>query len=148
MKFKAREIAIVAITVITVIVALMLRNYFDSPEYYFKQQRRMVDRVLAANPNELLMAGRQMLERHPNFVGELSPNSQEIPDAIRQLNPTRITFHTNRVSVDFSDAFNPFGIVVLRAGTNGVGMHKWIDGLWVYDDGQLHDRLKSDGSFK
>jgi len=51
---------------------------------------------------------------------------------------------TNSLGVDFSDVFNPFGIIVYAAGLNpraepksGIGPRKWIDGLWLYDDGQL-----------
>ena len=51
---------------------------------------------------------------------------------------------TNSLGVDFSDVFNPFVIIVYAAGLNpraepksGIGPRKWIDGLWLYDDGQL-----------
>jgi len=148
MKLKLWEVVVVAIIAIATVVALLLLNHSESPEYYFKQQQRMVERVLAANPNELLLAGREMLERRPNYVGEINPAAHEIPVAIRKLKPTRIFFQTNSVSVDFSDAFNPFGIVVVRTGMEGGSMVKWIDGLWLFHDGQLHNRLKPDGSLK
>jgi hypothetical protein len=60
------------------------------------------------------------------------------------LKLTLISLSTNAVSVDFSDASNPFGIIVYTVGASlppapktGRGPRKWIDGLWLYDDGQL-----------
>jgi len=116
-------------------------NFLPPLPVYQWQQKRMVNRVLSANPEELLQAGRLMLQQHPGFVGYLDPSSSEIPAAIRKLGPTRISFRTNHVAVDFSDVFNPFGIFVYSPGENGEGQgrHEWINGLWLYDDGQLHD---------
>jgi|GEM_PF-1748015 hypothetical protein len=124
-----------------VIAAVALLN---STSYYFWQQKRMMKRVLAADPAQLLSAGRALLESRPGFIGEVSPSSPDVPSAIRRLKPTLISVSTNSLGVDFSDAFNPFGIIVYAAGANppvepkyGRGPHRWIDGLWVYDDGQL-----------
>jgi hypothetical protein len=101
---------------------------------------------LAADPAELLTAGRALLASRPGFVGKVSPSSSEIPKAIRRLKPRRISMSTNSVGVDFSDVSNPFGIIVYAVGVNppsepksGRGPRKWIDGLWLYDDGQLEN---------
>lgn len=109
------------------------------PPFYAWQQKRMVRSVLAANPEQLLSAGRELLGRRQGYVGEISCSAPEIPYAIRRLGPTRVSFNTNSVWVDFSDVFNPFGVVVFTAEpqNEGQGLHKWIAGLWLYDDGQL-----------
>ena len=116
----------------------------SSPFYYHWQQKQMVQRVLAADPAQVLSAGRIVLARRPGFDGEIRPSSPEIPDAIRRLKPTKVSMSANVLGVDFSDASNPFGIIVYAAGVNppaepitGAGPRKWIDGLWLYDDGQL-----------
>ena len=113
-------------------------NFLPLPDFYRWQQKRMVKRVLAADPQELLSAGRLMLQQRPGFVGHIEPSSPEIPAAIRKLGPTHVSFYTNSVAIDFSDVFNPFGISVYSPGTKGEGRHEWISGLWLYDDGQLH----------
>lgn len=115
-----------------------------SKTFYAWQQERMVTRVLAANPAELLSAGRTLITRRQGFTGELSASSSDIPSPIRRLKPTRISMSAGRLGVDFGDVANPFGIIVYAAGVNPpavdksrVGPRKWIDGLWLYDDGQL-----------
>ena len=123
---KAVVLTIAAIAVLALVVVLEIT---DSSAFYAWQQNRMVRRVLAA--------GRQLLDSRAGFVGEISPSAHEIPPAIRRLKPTRVSISTNSVWVDFSDAFNPFGIAVYATGVDGRGPHKWIDGLWLYDDGQL-----------
>jgi hypothetical protein len=119
---------------------------FDSSAFYAWQQKRMVKRVLAADPAQLLSAGRTLIASRPGFVGEISPSATEIPGVIRRLKPTRVSFTTNSVWIDFSDVFNPFGIAVYAAGADSRGPHKWIDGLWLYDDGQLEGIGQPDGA--
>jgi len=121
-----------------VVAMLLLLQYWQSPSFYQKQQRRMVERVINSDPHALLLAGRDFLRNRTGYLGEVDTSSSEIPKVIRELRPTNITFSTNEVWIDFSDAFNPFGIVVFSPGFDGPAPHKWIDGLWLFDDGQLH----------
>lgn len=119
-------------------------SVLDSGPFYRWQQRRMVERVLAADPEALLTAGRMLLASRAGYAGQISPSSPDVPMPIRRLKPTLIRISTNALGVDFSDAFNPFGIIVYATGQRppaeprfGRGPTRWIDGLWVYDDGQL-----------
>ena len=140
---KAVSLMVAAVAVLALVVLLEL---MDSSAFYAWQQKRMVKRVLAADPEQLLSAGRQLLHGRAGFVGEISPSAPEIPPVIRRLKPTRVSISTNSVWVDFSDVFNPFGIVVYAAEADGRGPHKWIDGLWLYDDGQLEGIGQPDGA--
>lgn len=95
-------------------------------------------------PEQLLSAGRTLLASRSGFDGEISPSSPEIPNAICRLKPTKVSMSANSLGVDFSDASNPFGVIVYAAdvyppaeANTGIGPRKWIDGLWLYDDGQL-----------
>ena len=106
----------------------------------------MVRRVLAADPGELLSAGRTLIADRQGFVGEISTSSPDVPRVISRLKPTRISMSANRLGVDFGDVANPFGIIVYAIGVNPPavdksrrGPRKWIDGLWLYDDGQLEN---------
>jgi hypothetical protein len=137
MILRGRTAVGLAIAAMAVVALMLLLELTESSGFYFWQQKRMVKRVLAANPEQLLSAGRQLLGTRPSYVGEISPSAAEIPGVIRRLKPTRISFTTNSVWIDFSDVSNPFGIAVYAAGADGRGAHKWIDGLWLYDDGQL-----------
>src|SRR5687768_15715718 len=67
----------------------------DSSAFYQWRQERMVKRVLAANPAELLGAGRTLLASRPGFVGKISPSSPDVPSAIRRLKPTLISISWN-----------------------------------------------------
>ena len=127
-----------------VAAAVAILAALDSTTFYQWQQERMVKRVLAADPTDLVSAGRTLLSAKPGFVGKISPSSSDVPAAIRRLKPTLISLTTNSAAVDFSDVCNPFGIVVYQLGASpppaskfGRGPRKWIDGLWLYDDGQL-----------
>ena len=135
-----------------VLVLIVLLEITDSSTFYAWQQKRMVKRVLAADPKELVSAGRALLASRAGFVGEISPSSRDIPRGIRSLKPTRVSLSTNSLGVDFSDLFNPFGIIIYAAGANpppppksGIGPRKWIDGLWLYHDGQLEGIGQPDG---
>jgi hypothetical protein len=141
MTISTRNVAIVLVIVGALLATL---SVLDSRAVYAWQQQRMVKRVLAADPAELLRAGRTLIASRPGFVGEINPSSPDVPRAIRRLKPAVISFSTNSLGVDFSDVFNPFGIIIYAAGVNppaepksGRGPRRWIDGLWVYDDGQL-----------
>jgi hypothetical protein len=138
-------VGLVLVTV-AVVAAILLVEYLQSPSFYFKQQQRMVGRVLASDPNLLLNAGRQLLQSRTGYVGEISASSSDIPEIIRRLKPTRITLTTNSLWVDFSDVFNPFGIDVFPVGADGAAPHKWIDGLWLFDDGHLRTNGQQDGA--
>jgi len=133
-----------AAMVAAILASVFVLELFEPSFYYAWKQERMVRRVLAANPDHVRSAARQLLQSRPGFVGDINPSASGVPSAIRRLRPTRISFETHSVSVDFSDVFNPFGITVYAAGvsppdapTYGRGPAKWIEGLWVYDDGQL-----------
>lgn len=100
-----------------------------------------------------MSAGRALIASRAGFVGEISPSSRDVPRAIRSLKPTRVSLSTNSLGVDFSDVFNPFGIIIYAAGANpppppksGIGPRKWIDGLWLYHDGQLEGIGQPDGA--
>ncbi len=135
----------ITVIVMTATIALAgLLETLDSPAFYAWQQERMVKRVLAANPQELLAAGRTMIANRPGFTGQINPASRNIPKAIRQLKPTCISVSTISLGIDFSDVPNPFGIIIYAAGApppampkTGIGPRQWIEGLWLYDDGQL-----------
>ena len=134
--------AVLLLAIVATLVATL--SMLDSSAFYAWRQERMVKRVLAADPAELMAAGRTLIASRPGFVGQISASSPDVPSAIRRLKPTLISLSTNSLGVDFSDVFNPFGIIVYAAGVNppavpkfGRGPRRWIDGLWVYDDGQL-----------
>ena len=138
---STRNAAILLVVLGTLVATL---SVVDSGPFYAWRQKRMVERVLAADPSELLSAGRALIASRPGFVGEISPSSPDVPRAIRRLKPTLISVSTNSLGVDFSDVSNPFGIIVYAAGVGppaepkfGRGPRRWIDGIWVYDDGQL-----------
>jgi hypothetical protein len=128
--------------IVLCLVALMLlgaAKLFLPPGPLFSwQERRAVKRVLAADPQQLLVAGRLMLQQRPGFTGTLPPSSPDIPAVIRKLDPAYISFTTNSVAIDFGHPANPFGIVVFAPGEKGQGRHEWISGLWLFHDGQLH----------
>lgn len=116
----------------------------DSRAFYAWQQERMVKRVLAVDPHELLSSGRALIASRQGVSGRVSPSSSSVPQTIRRLKPTLVSTGTNWLSVDFSDASNPFGIIIYADGVSpppkpksGIGPRQWIDGLWLYDDGQL-----------
>jgi len=133
-----------AAMVAAILAAVFVLEFFEPSFYYAWKQECMVRRVVAANPEHLLTAARQLLQSRPGFAGDINPSASGVPSAIRKLRPTRISFATHSVSIDFSDVFNPFGITVYAAGVSppaappyGRGPRQWIEGLWVYDDGQL-----------
>jgi hypothetical protein len=135
---------LLGVSIATAAVFCVVAFISVSPTYYHWQQERMVKRVLTAEPRDLLSAGRVLIQSRQGFIGEIDPSSHEIPIAIRKLTPTRVTFSKRGIIVDFSDLANPFGIVVFKAGvvpptnwTSGPYPLQWIDGLWLYDDGQL-----------
>jgi hypothetical protein len=143
MTISTRNAVILLAAVGAVIAAV---SVLDSSAFYEWQQERMVKRVLAADPQELLDAGRAFIASRQGFTGKISPSSPDVPKAIRRLEPTLISVSTNSLGVDFSDVSNPFGIIIYAAGANppakpksGIGPRKWIDGLWLYDDGQLEN---------
>ncbi len=143
MTLSTRNTVILLAIIGAVVAALWL---LDSSAFYEWQQKRMVKRVLVADPAELLSVGRALLASRPGFVGEIRSSSPDVPIAIRRLKPSHISMSTNSLGVDFSDLFNPFGIIVYAVGVNapaepksGIGPRKWIDGLSIYDDGQLEN---------
>ena len=138
MRLNSSNVVFLAIVAVATIAAILVLEYRQSPSFYFRQQERMVDRVLASDPDRLLSAGRQLLQSRAGYVGEISVSSSDVPEIIRKLKPSQITFGTNSLWVDFSDVSNPFGIVVFPVGADGPAPHKWIDGLWLFDDGHLH----------
>ena len=115
MKLSPRTSAILIVITAILVVAMAALEF---PSYYAWQQQRMVKCVLTANPDELLSAGRDLLGRRPGFVGQISASSPDVPRTIRLLKPTYISISTNSVGVDFSDAANPFGILVYAAGAH------------------------------
>ncbi len=146
MKLNLSATEMLATGIGTVALAfILLFVLWESPFVYHKRQGLMVWRVLSSNPEDLLDAGRQLLKEHHGSVGEVSPSSSTVPKVLRNLSPSRIRVSTNSIAIDFSDLFNPFGIVVFPFGEVGRGPHKWIDGLWLYDDGQL-EPLRKNGS--
>jgi hypothetical protein len=146
MTFRGPKAVGLIVAAVAVLALVALLEITDSSAFYGWQQKRMVKCVLAADPEQLLSAGRQLLHSRAGFVGEISPSAPEIATAIRRLKPTRVSILTNSVWVDFSDVSNPFGIAVYAAGAEGKGPHKWIDGLWLYDDGQLEGIGQPHGS--
>jgi hypothetical protein len=145
MKLNIRNAVFLVFVAASIVAAILVVDYLQSPSFYFRQQKRMVDRVLASDPDRLLRAGRQLFQSRPGYVGEISTSSPDIPSIIRKLKPTQITFRTNSLWVDFSDVMNPFGIVVFPGRGDDPYLHKWIDGLWLFDDGQLHTNGQPDG---
>ena len=134
MKIRATTsvgLKVAAAGVFSLIVLVAMEELGGWNAVYAWQQRRMVKRVLAGDPSQLLSAGRQMLQHRADFVGEIDASAPEIPSAIRELKPTRISISTTRVVVEFSDVFNPFGIFIYASGSEGRGSRKWIDGLWL-----------------
>lgn len=130
------------ITVLCVVIFMLFgaAKLFLSPGPIFSwQERRAVKRVLAADPQQLLEAGQTLLQKHPGFTGTIPSSSPAIPDVIRKLDPAYISFTTNSVAIDFGHPANPFGIVVFAPGEKGHGRHEWINGLWLFDDGQLQN---------
>jgi hypothetical protein len=139
MAISTRTSVILLVTVGAVVAAISL---LESSSYYEWQQKRMVRAVLAANPDELLRAGRMLLANRSGYVGEMSSSSRDIPPPIRRLQPKRVLLKSDSVWVEFSDICNPFAFTVFTPAadaskTVGYGWHKWIDGLWIFDDGQL-----------
>jgi hypothetical protein len=137
-----------------VIFAAFLVLELLEPSFYYRwKQKRMVSRVMAANPEHLRRAARELLQSRPDFVGEISPSAPGLPSELRKLKPRRISVTTNSVSVDFGDVFNPFGIIVYAADSSppaaplfGRGPRQWIDGLFLYDDGQLETSGQQNGA--
>lgn len=153
MTLRGPKAVVMMLAAFAVLVLIVLLEITDSSTFYAWQQARMVKRVLAAEPEELVSAGRALLASRAGFVGKISPASRDIPRDIRRLKPTRVFVSTNSLGVDFSDVFNPFGIIVYAAGANpppppksGIGPRKWIDGLWLYHDGQLEGIGQPDGA--
>jgi hypothetical protein len=129
---------------VSVLVAFGVLELFEPIFCYEWKQERMVRRVMASNPEQVLSAARELLRSRPGFTGHLKPSALHVPRALRKLSPTEIWFFTNAVSVDFSDVLNPFGITAYAVEAKpppppqyGVEPRQWIEGLWVYDDGQL-----------
>ncbi len=150
MTLSPRNVVILVAIVGAMVVTLWV---LDSSAFYAWQQKRMVRRVLAADPAELVSAGRALIAGRTGFVGEIDPSSPDVPPSIRRQKPTLMSVSTNSLGVDFSDVSNPFGIIVYAAGVNpptvrksGIGPREWIDGLWIYDDGQLENLGQQDGS--
>lgn len=136
--------AVILLAILGAVIATL--SVLDSSAFYVWQQKRMVRRVLAANPIELRDAGRTFLVSRQEVVGSISLSSSDVPKTIRRLKPTFISVSTNSLGVDFSDAANPFGLMIYAVGVNpppktksGIGFRKWIDGVWLYDDGQLEN---------
>lgn len=126
------------------ILAFSVLELIEPPFYYFWKQERMVRRVMSANPDQLLSAARELLRSRPGFTGRVEPSAVDVPRGLRKLHPTGICFSTNSISVDFGDVFNPFGITAYAIGAEppppphyGVPPRQWIEGLYVFDDGQL-----------
>ena len=107
------------------------------PPYRHWQQKRMVERVLATDPNDLLKAGRQLLASKPDFVGNLDPSSAEVPIVFRRLKPTYVYISKSCLTVNFDHVVNPFGVAIFRDGYPARFKREWIEGLWLFDDGQL-----------
>jgi hypothetical protein len=140
MKHRALCIRSLLAAAMAVPAAVIVLEITEPPFYYAWKQQRMVQHVLKTNPVALRQAGRELLDGRPRFLGEIDPKSASVPDVLRRLKPTRITFWQDAVYVDFSDLFNPFGIAVSVPGHRGHpqhGRHEWISGLWLFDDGQL-----------
>ncbi len=141
MTISSRSLAILVAAFCALIAALWV---LDSTAYYMWRQERMVKRVLAADPHELLSSGRALIAGRQGVGGRVSLSSSSVPETIRRLKPTLISTGTNWLSVDFSDVSNPFGFIIYADGVpppprpkSGIGPRKWIDGLWLYNDGQL-----------
>jgi hypothetical protein len=131
----------------TVVASILTFGFLEvlEPTFYYEwKQERMVRRVMTANPEQLLSAARELLRSRPGLTGPVKPSALDLPRALRKLSPTRVWFLTNAVYVDFSDVFNPFGITAYAIGAKppppgqyGVPPRQWIEGLYVYSDGQL-----------
>jgi hypothetical protein len=138
-KIRTRASVALLIIVGALVAAVSL---MESSSYYEWQQKRMVQRVLAADPDELLKAGRQLLATRPGYVGKITRSSQDIPSPIRRLKPRQLFLGRDSVYMEFSDIANPFGLIAFTPGADvskvlGHGSHQWIEGLWLFDDGQL-----------
>lgn len=123
-----------------------LVSSFDS-NAYARGQARAVQSVKESDPRLLLAAGRELLAKRAGRAGEIDVSDPIVPEAIRKLRPDSIWFQADAVYVNLGDIMNPFGFTVFKAGATGrdVGClmvkagqsREWIEGLWVFHDGQL-----------
>ena len=141
MKRVSRITVALGLGVGLLIVASMV---FLSPTYYFWRQERMVRRILRTDPVELRAAARALLRARTNAEANIEPSGRDVPAAIRSLHPTLITVSSSSIAIEFGDAANPFGVIAYLpdatpppSGRFGKPPVQWIDGLFVYDDGQL-----------
>ena len=109
-----------------------------------------MNRVLDANPDELLLACKDILRHRDQFepmvnhrfgnyaaIEEDNISKAPLPQIIKALRPRSICFSSNSVSIDVTNPFNPFGFEGFAEGVVGTGQVKWQDGLWLFHDGQL-----------
>jgi len=71
--------AVILLAILGAVIATL--SVLDSSAFYVWQQKRMVRRVLAANPIELRDAGRTFLVSRQEFVGSISLSSSDVPKA-------------------------------------------------------------------
>ena len=83
--------AVILLAIIGAVVATVW--VLDSNAVYAWRQERMVKRVLAADPAELLSAGRTLIASRPGLVGKITPSPPDVPSAIRRLKPTEAYAH-------------------------------------------------------
>ena len=138
---KPKQIILTCLIGVVVIAAVICLGPWVDGKLYDRQQAQMVKRVMESDPQALLVAGRELLAKRNGRIGDADLTDIDLPPAIRGLRPTEISFRTNSVSIEFSDVFNPFGITVFDNANDAPDPyyrgHKWVDGLWLYHDGQL-----------
>ena len=61
MTLHIRNAVFLVFALAAIVAAILVVEYMQSSSFYFRQQRRMVDRVVASDPDRLLSAGRQLL---------------------------------------------------------------------------------------
>lgn len=138
---KKRDVLKIVFTLLFVGVIYYTVLVFLGPRFYRLQQKRMVERVMNSDPQALRLEGRRLFMMHDGKIGGVAISDLEIPSVLKSLKPSRISFNSGSVDIDFGDPFNPFGITVFEKDSQGYdpdsSSEKWIDGVWIFHDGQL-----------
>jgi hypothetical protein len=68
-----------------VVVTFDVLELFEPIFYYDWKQQRMVRRVMAANPEQVSNAARELLSSRRGFTGHINPSALDLPTAIRAI---------------------------------------------------------------
>jgi hypothetical protein len=71
----------------------------------------------------------------------LSPIPNDVPEAIRELNPIHVIIYEDYVHINLCLPFFRCGLVGFRPGAKQFGTFKYIDGLWFWN-GNEHSTQK------